>query len=86
MDIIEKSNMEFSQHVHAYMNGINVFSFPLRKNPENTSVHFLALQTYLPWVNYFFKSSNAASHQEQLEEYNPLSISGTVVSLVWTYA
>lgn len=85
LDIIEKSNIEFRQQVHAYSNGSNMFSSPIRKNPENTSMHFLSVETYLPWVDYFFKSSKAASHQEQLEEYNPLSISGSVVSLVWTY-
>ena len=85
LKIIDKSNESDRQMLTSRRNSKGVFSFPIRKNPENTTAYTLALEAHKTWVEYFFRESAALVHNTCLEEFNPLSITNCPVSLVWTY-
>jgi hypothetical protein len=86
MEIIENSNETYRRLLTAGRNRRNVFAFPLRRNPENTTAHTLSVGTYKRWVDFFFRESGAIVHKDQLEELNPLHISVAPVSLAWAYS
>ena len=45
----------------------------------------LALKTYKPWVQYFFRDSHSDEHASYLEGPSPLAASVAPIALVWTY-
>jgi hypothetical protein len=85
LEIIDKSNESLRQMLTSRRNSRRLFSFPIRKNPENTTAYTLALEAHKSWAEYFFRKSSALVHKTCLEEPNPLSSTMCPVSLAWTY-
>jgi len=85
LKIIDESNNILQRTLTTGRNRQGVFSFPFRKNPENTTAYALALKTYKPWVQYFFRDSHSDEHASYLEGPSPLAASVAPIALVWTY-